>query len=122
MKDRLELFFEKTARKITEYLDVGCKILITAGEKHYTLEVLERGKVKVHEGKKDADLEIIGDENVINDLFSSVTIEEFIDKMCKYVVQGKKPMLKILMDRDVENTKKFIRTYYIPLLKLYIIR
>ncbi|MEM3697304.1 MAG: hypothetical protein QXQ94_07370 [Candidatus Bathyarchaeia archaeon] len=122
MKNKLEFFFGNVARKITEYLDDGCKLLITAGEKHYTLEIPEKGKVKVHEGKMDADVEIIGDENVIADLFSSVTIEEFADKMCKYVAQGKKPRLRILMDRNVENIKKFIRTYYIPLLKLYIIR
>lgn len=122
MKDDLELFFEKAAKNIIEYCDPGCKIVVTAGEKHCTLEVLEKGKIKIYEGKKDGDLEIIGEEYVIKDLFSSATLEEYIDKMCKYVMQEKKPKLKVLMQRNAENIKKFMRTYYIPLLKLYIIR
>ncbi|MEM3550678.1 MAG: hypothetical protein QW222_05580 [Candidatus Bathyarchaeia archaeon] len=122
MKDKIESFFERTAGKVVEYLDVGSKIIVSAGEKHYTLEVSEKGKIKVHEGRADGDLEIIGEESVINDLFSSTTMEEYIDKMCNYVVQGRKPKLKIHMERNAESIKRFMRTYYMPLLKMYIIR
>jgi len=122
MRDKIEFFFKEPAKALLDYLRPGCRIVFTADEHHYTLEVTESGEVRIEEGKKNGDIEIVGEAVVLKDLFSSNSLEEFSDKMCFYIKSGKKPKLRILMDRNVENVKKFMRNYYIPLCKLYILR
>jgi hypothetical protein len=115
LQDSIESFFKEPGRVLLDYMKPGCKIVFTADDRHYTLEVIESGGVKVEEGKKDGDIEIIGEADVLRDLFTSKSLEEFSDKMCSYISLGKKPKLRILMERNIENVKKFMRNYYIPL-------
>ncbi|MEM3550362.1 MAG: hypothetical protein QW222_03705 [Candidatus Bathyarchaeia archaeon] len=122
MKDLIEKFFNEAGKEATAYLNVGCKFVATAGDRHYQIEVVDEGKVKVEEGKMEGDLEIAGEASVMEELFSSASVEEFAEKVNSYLVQGKKPTLKIFMERSIDNTKKFLRDYYITLAKLHIIR
>lgn len=122
VREKVEKFFNESGKEATVYLNVGCKFTLTVGGKHYAVEVVDEGKVKVEEGKKEGDLEIVGEASVMEDLFSSTSLEEFVKKIGSYVVQGKKPTLKILMDRSIDNTRKFLRDYYVTLSRLYIIR
>jgi len=122
MKEIIERFFMESSKDLLEYLSAGCKIVFTADTMQYTMEVTESGGVRVEEGKRNGDIEIIGETDVLRDLFSSGSLEGYVDKMCSYIKLGKKPKLKILMERNLENTKRFMRNYYVPLLKLYILR
>jgi hypothetical protein len=122
MKDVIEHFFTESGKTLLEYLTAGCKMVFTANATQYTVEVTESGGIKVEEGKKNGDIEIFGEAEVLRDLFSSNSLEELADKMCLYIKSGKKPKLRILMERNAENVKKFMRNYYIPLFKLYVLR
>lgn len=122
MKNKIESFFNEYGKEATLLFNVGGKFIVTAGEKSYTVTVTDEGKVNVEEGEKDGDFEIIGEPSVMEDIFSSKSVEEFVNKIRFYLVQGKKPKLKILMERSIENTKKFLRDYFPALSHLYIIR
>jgi len=122
MRENIESFFKEPGKALLDYLRPGCRIIISADEHHYTLVVGESGEVRIEEGRKEGDIEIVGETAVLRDLFSSKSLEEFSDKMRFYIKLDKKPRLKILMERNVENVRKFMRNYYIPLYKLYILR
>lgn len=122
MKDKIESFFNENGKEATFLFNTGGKFIISAGEKSYTVAVVSEGKVEVEEGRKGGDFEIAGEPSVMGDIFSSKSVEEFVNKIRFYLVQGKKPKLKIFMERSIENTKKFLRDYFPALSHLYIIR
>ena len=113
MEEKIKDFFERGGKWATEHLGSGASILITIGETSYTLKITGEREVKVEkDGKKGGDIEIRGEENVMNDLFSSSDLLDFTEKMQSYIGDRKAPQGKILMERTVENSKKFLRMYY----------
>ena len=113
MEEKIKDFFEHGGKWATEHLGSGVCILITIGETSYTLKITDEREVKAEkDGKKGGDVEIRGEENVMNDLFSSSDLHDFTEKMKSYIGDRKAPQGKILMERTVENSKKFLRMYY----------
>ena len=113
MEETIKDFFEHRGKWATEHLGSGANVLITIGDTSYTLKIMEDREVTVEkDGNKGGDIEIKGEEDVMNDLFSSSDLHEFIEKMNSYVGDRKAPQGKIHMERTVENTKKFLRTYF----------
>ena len=113
MEETIKDFFERRGKWATEHLGSGANVLITIGETSYTLKITEEREVSVEkDGSKGGDIEIKGEEDVMNDLFSSSDLHEFTEKMNSYIGDRKAPQGKIHMERTVENTKKFLRTYF----------
>src|SRR4030042_322365 len=112
MEEKIKNFFEGAGKRAMEHLGSGANILITIGKTSYTLKITEGREVKVEkDGKQNSDIEIRGQEKVMNDLFSSSSMDEFSKKMSSYILDRKGPKVKILMERTIENTKKFLLTY-----------
>ena len=113
MEEKIKEFFEHGGKWATEQLGSGANVLITIGETSYTLKLTDEREVEVEkDGMKGSDIEIRGEENVMNDLFSSSDLHDFTEKMTSYIGDRKAPQGKILMERTIENTKKFLRMYY----------
>ena len=113
MEEKIKDFFECRGKWATEHLGSGANILMTIGETSYKLKITDEREVKVEkDGKEGSDIEIRGEENVMNDLLSSSDLHEFTEKMKSYIGDRKAPQGKILMERTVENSKKFLRMYY----------
>ena len=123
MEENIKNFFEGPGREATEHLGSGANILLTIGKTSYTLKITEEREVKVEKDQKEGgDIEIRGEGKIINDLLSSSSMHEFSDKMKSYIVDGKEPQVKILMERTGENSKKFLQGYYFFLRKIGLLR
>jgi len=123
MEEKIKQFFQGAGIEATEQLGSDAKILITVGETPYSLKITKEREVNV---EKDVnaigDVEIRGRENIMSDLLSSSSMDEFSEKMISYIVDGREPEVKILMKRTLENSGKFQRDYYYFLRKMLLLR
>ena len=112
MKEKMKAFFDGTGKEIAEHLGSGASILITLGKASYTMKVTEERAIEIgNNGKGSAEIEIITQESVMNDLLSSSSVTEYREKMLSYIVKDQGPAVKILMERTEKNATKFIRFY-----------
>ena len=74
------------------------------------------------DGKEPCDIEISGEQQIMEDLLSSSTRSEFSKKITSYIQNGQKPTVKILMDRTSRNSAKFARVYLYFLRRLILLR
>ena len=122
MEGKIKAFFKGVGKEITDYLGPGGDVLITLGDASYTLKIDEERVLNVEkDGKGDSDIEIITEENIMNDLLSSATMEEYRKKMSSYTFNSKKPAVKIHMERTERNAAKFIRTYVYFLRRMWLL-
>lgn len=122
MKERIKAFFQGAGRGITEYLGPGADILITLGNASYTLRLTKERTVEVEKGGEgSSDIEIITEEEVLSDLLSSSSPKDYREKMAGYVVNDRRPAVKILLQRTDKNTAKFIRLYLYFLRRMYLL-
>lgn len=123
MEKKIKSFFEGAGKEATEQLGSGASILITIGETSYPLKITEEREVKVKKDEKEkSDIEIRGEEKIMNDLLSSSTMDEFSDKMISYIRDGQEPEVKILMNRTGKNSAKFQRVYLYFLRKMVLLK
>jgi len=122
MKNKIKNFFTGPGAKIINHLGSGATILIIVGQNRYTLKVNEERELKVEEDGAQADVEIRGEEAVMSDLLSSSSIDEFSKKARAYIMEGKEPKGKILMERTLENSRKFQALYYYFLRGMFLIK
>jgi hypothetical protein len=123
MEEKIKNFFEGAGKRATEHLGSGANILITIGKTSYALKITEEREIKVEkDGKERRDIEISGEEEIMNDLFSSSSNDEFSRKARSYIRNGKEPKGKILMERTLENARKFQLVYYQFLRKMFLVQ
>jgi hypothetical protein len=120
VEEKIKKFFQGPGKEAVEYLGSGAHVLITTENGSYTLIVTEERDVKI--GKESGDIEIKGNERMMDNLFSSSSLDDFSKKMISYIKERKGPEVKIHMDRTLENTRKFDRDYYYFLRKMVLIR
>lgn len=119
MEDKIETFFKGPAKEATEILGPNANILFTFGSNSYSLIKTEDEEIKVGKKENDTgDLEIIGEESVMEDLISSSSLKEFIEKHRLYMKDRREPKIKIHMERTHESNKKYLRVYTHYLWKL----
>jgi hypothetical protein len=122
MQDRIKAFFEGVGSGITEYLGPGADILINAGNASYTLRLTKDRAVEVEKGAKgSSDIEIITQEDVLSNLLSSPSLKDYRGKMAAYVLDDRRPQVKILMDRSDKNAARFVRLYVYFLRRMYLL-
>ena len=121
MEEKIKKFFQGAGKEAAEHLGAGARVLITTGvNASNTLIITEEREIQV--GKGSGDIEIRGNEKMMDDLFSSSNMDEFSEKMISYIKDRKGPEVKILLDRTMEDTEKFERDYYYFLRKMILIR
>lgn len=119
MEEKIRSFFEEAGKQALEHLDSKASILMAIGGTSYALKFTEERELEIEKGgKESSDIEISGEEEIMNDLFSSSTWNEFNGKMNRYIVDEKAPRVKILMEREKENLGKFLHGYYYFLRKM----
>ena len=122
MEERIKAFFEGVGKEITDYLGPGGAVLITLGDSSYTLKIDEERELAVEkDGKGNSDIEIITEENIMNDLLSSSSMEKYREKMASYTYNNKKPAVKIHMERTEKSAARFIRTYVYFLRRMWLL-
>ena len=122
MEQKIKSFFEGAGKEATERLGSGANIRLVIGETSYALKITEDRIVQVEKDGKDSDMEIRGEQELMDDLFSSATMEEFSEKMISLVKDGKQPEVKILLDRTGENSAKFQQLYMLFLNKMVLLK
>ena len=123
MEEKIKGLFEGPLSGATEHLGSGANVLITIGEISYALKITDEREVQVEKGGNgDSDLEIKGEEKIMNDLLDSSSLHDFGEKMKLYIKDRKSPKVMILMERTVENSKRFLRIYYHFVRKLYLLK
>lgn len=122
MEEKIKAFFEGVGKEITDYLGPGGDVLITLGDSSYTLKIDEERELQVSKnGKGKSDIEIITEENIMNDLLSSSSMEKYREKMASYTYNNKKPAVKIHMERTEKSAARFIRTYVYFLRRMWLL-
>lgn len=122
MEEKIKAFFEGVGKEITDYLGPGGAVLITLGDSSYTLKIDEERELQVSKnGKGKSDIEIITEENIMNDLLSSSSMEKYREKMASYTYNNKKPAVKIHMERTEKSAARFIRTYVYFLRRMWLL-
>ncbi len=122
MEEKIKAFLEGTGKEITEYLGPGGDILITLGDSSYRVKMDEDRELQVEKGEKgNSDIEITTEEEIMNDLLSSSSMQEYRQKMASYTFNNKKPAVKIHMERTDKNAARFIRTYVYFLRRMWLL-
>ena len=122
MQAQLKTFFAGAGERAIDQLPSGAGILITVDESSYVLTVTDEREIVVEKGPDgQGELEIKGKGPVLNDLFSSPTYDEFSKKMISYKLNREAPEVRILLERTVENAKKFNRCYNHFLRRMYLL-
>ena len=123
MEEKIKDFFEGPGKEATKHLGAGASIIITTGQTSYVLRITDRREVVVEkDGKGSGEIEIKGNDKIMNDLLSSSSLLEFTGKMKSYIVDRKGPEVKILMERTTDNSRKFLRIYFHFLRKVCLLK
>jgi hypothetical protein len=113
MKETIKTFFETSCGEVTEHLLPGARILLTFGDETYVIGIGDEREVLVEKAaKKEGDIEIFAEKEVMKDIFSSPDGTALFERMNKYIRNRKYPRVKILLERNSEGTKHFERNYY----------
>lgn len=122
MEGKIKTFLQGAGKEITDYLGSGGDVLITLGDSSYRLKMNEERELQVEKGEKgNSDIEITTEEEIMNDLLSSSSMEEYREKMSSYTYNNRKPTVKIHMERTDKNAARFIRTYLYFLRRMWLL-
>jgi hypothetical protein len=122
MEEKITAFLEGPGKEITDYLGPGGDVLITLGDSSYRVKMDKDRELQVEKGEKgNSDIEITTEEEIMNDLLSSSSMEEYRQKMASYTFNNKKPAVKIHMERTDKNAARFIRTYVYFLRRMWLL-
>lgn len=122
MEEKIKNFFEETAKEATDYLCYGADILLSLGKSSYVVKVSDEGAVEVaRDDNGTGDLEIMTDEEILDDLYSSASLAEYREKMVALTIDFQRPTIKIHMERTEKNGRKFFRRYANWLRRVYIL-
>ena len=122
MEEKITAFLEGPGKEITDYLGPGGDVLITLGDSSYRVKMDKDRELQVEKGEKgNSDIEITTEEEIMNDLLSSFSMEEYRQKMASYTFNNKKPAVKIHMERTDKNAARFIRTYVYFLRRMWLL-
>jgi len=122
MEEKITAFLEGPGKEITDYLGPGGDVLITLGDSSYRVKMDKDRELQVEKGEKgNSDIEITTEAEIMNDLLSSSSMEEYRQKMASYTFNNKKPAVKIHMERTDKNAARFIRTYVYFLRRMWLL-
>jgi hypothetical protein len=122
MEEKIKAFLEGPGKEITDYLGPGGDVRITLGDSSYRVKMDEDRELQVEKGEEgNSDIEIKTEEEIMNDLLSSSSMEEYRQKMASYTFNDKKPAVKIHMERTDKNAARFIRTYVYFLRRMWLL-
>jgi len=112
MEKKIQTFFEGPGKKATDILGFDANVIFTFGENSYALKKTENGEAIVGKTENEkGDIEIRGEKSVMDDLISSSSLHEFLEKHQSYMKVRREPKIIIHMERTHESNKKYLRVY-----------
>ena len=112
MQAQIQTFFTGAGKNAIDQLASGTEILITTEDSSYVLILTDERETGFEAGSDGrGEVEIRGKNEVLNNLFSANTADEFKSRMILYKLKKEAPEVNILLGRTVENAKKFQRCY-----------